>query len=294
MNKYVQILRFVLLLGQSISAFGYTDTTSISKQDSTKTIHSRSVYIATNFQQLINYRDDTNFSFDLTSRINLHRNKSALAYRSKQELNIELSFTKFIDSIVDVREDEMEIKSNWEFRIRNYLNSINFSIKTQMTNDYDYTFIKGDFLKLLSKQPFLPAIFNLGTGFNLKLKNESFVNFSPVDFKVTLISDEITPFYPDYFVLGSNLFYLAEIGTSITVSINRSGARKLFSWRNNSRIFIKGLTKDGTTIYLKNRIMYEIMKAVNISFESQVVYDPIYNYKLQIRNDIILGISFRK
>lgn len=294
MNKIARLLFLILLHLATYSAFGQGDTISISKIDSCKISKSGQFYFASNFQQLVNFHNDNNFNLDITTRASLARNKSTRSYRSKQETNIELSFTKYIDSIIDVRDDEIELKGNWEFQFINVVNSININIKTQMTNAYEYTFLKDEFIKVLSKQPLLPIIFNIGTGFNFDFRKGNLVNFSPVDLKTTFLSDKISSFYPQHKNVSSNFSYMTEIGSSITVSINKSWAKDLFNWRNSSRIFIKGLTKEDATLYTKNRIMYELFKSINISFENQMVYEPLYNYKLQVKNEIVLGVCFKK
>lgn len=294
MIKIVGILFLICLLSRTTVACHFTDTASTIKKDSTKIINTRSFYLATNFQQLINFHNTNNFNLDITSRVNLTRNKSVSNYRSKQEANIELSFTKYIDSIVEISDDVLELRSNWDFQFKDVKNAININIKSQMTNSYDYIFIQNELMTVLSKQPLFPAIFNLGTGFNFTFSEGNLVNFSPVDIKTTVLSDKISVFYPEHKKLIPGFFFITEIGSSVTVSINTTWARKLLSWRNSSRVFVKDLTKDGTTIYSKNRIMYEIYRSINISFENNLVYDPIYNYKLQMKNEIVLGISFRK
>ncbi len=294
MNSRIYTLLCIILLSYQVTAMDSIDSVFIKNPDSSKTIKSRQLYLSTNFQQIINFHNENNLNLDITARYNLSRTKTAYLYKTRQEINLELSFTKYIDSILEVRDDEIEIKSNWEFSNLKIVNAINIDVKSQLTNSYEYTFTKNEFIKVLSKQTFFPAILSIGTGFNFKFKKDNLINFSPVDIKTTILTDKLLLFYPLHNRISVNLYYQTELGTSITITIFKKWAKDLFSWRNNSRIFIKSLTKDGTTISSKNRIIYDLFKWINLSFENQLLYDPLYNYKLQLRNEMVLGVLFRK
>ena len=294
MIKCLFLVFLVSLIVHSLKAIDINDTSKVSKPDSVSIEKKGQVYLATNFQQLINFHNNTNINLDIMAKLNLVRNKRSTIYRSRQEFNAEIAFTKFVDSIIDIRDDEIEFKSNWEFRLRSFVNSININLKSQLTNSYQYTFIKNEFRNVKSKQPLLPFIVSIGTGFNFTLKKNNFINLSPVDIKTTFLSEQILYFYPGYQKINPHLFYFPELGISITTSFYKIISNGSLIWKNNSRIFLKGPTKNDATIYSKNIFLFEINKWINISFENQLIYDPIYNYKLQLRNELVLGVSFKK
>lgn len=294
MNRCVSSFLISILLPCYSFAWNTVDSTMHSKSDSEKVINSRQLYIAANFQQLINFKNNNNLNFDISTRYNQNRNKTGPLHKTRQELNVELSFTKYVDSIIEIRDDAIEMKSNWEFHSLKVVNALNLELRSQFTNSYEYTFTKNELIKALSKETLFPAVICLGTGFNFKLKKDNLINFSPVDIKTTFLTEKLILFYPAHNRLSERFFYQTEIGTSLTVTIYKIWAKDQLSWRNNSRIFIKDLTRAGATFYSKNRIMYELYKWINLSFENQLLYDPIYNYKLQLKNEMVLGVSFRK
>ncbi|MFZ7114894.1 MAG: hypothetical protein ACO1G9_05905 [Bacteroidota bacterium] len=294
MNRCVYSFLISILLPCYSFAWNTVDSTMNSKSDSEKVINSRQLYIAANFQQLINFKNNNNLNFDISTRYNQNRNKTGPLHKTRQELNFELSFTKYVDSIIEIRDDAIEMKSNWEFHSLKVVNALNLELRSQFTNSYEYTFTKNELIKALSKETLFPAVICLGTGFNFKLKKDNLINFSPVDIKTTFLTEKLILFYPAHNRLSERFFYQTEIGASLTVTIYKIWAKDQLSWRNNSRIFIKDLTRAGATFYSKNRIMYELYKWINLSFENQLLYDPIYNYKLQLKNEMVLGVSFRK
>ena len=126
------------------------------------------LYVSTSFKQLTNHHNDNGFNLNLSTKLNLSRTKTGNSSRSKQELNSELSFTKYIDSIIVVYDDEIEYTGNWEYQSLSILNTINLKIKSQFTNSYNYKYQSNGFNKVLSKKLFSPTLFSLGTGFNFK------------------------------------------------------------------------------------------------------------------------------
>lgn len=271
------------------------DTLSAFTSDSLKATKSGQLYLATNFRQLQNFHNDNNYNLNFIGKLNLNRDKISSIYKSKQEFIADIALTQYIDSVLEVEQDEIEFNTNWDFVQRSWLSTININIKSQLTNSTEYVFIKNEFIKVPAKLSFIPFIISLGTGFNYNLDNKiGIINFSPVDIKTTLLTNRIILNYPKHSRINSDLYYLSEVGSSITISILKNLSKEKLIWRNNSRIFIKDFTKEGITANLKNRFYYEIYKWINISFENQMVYDPIYNYKLQLRNEMILGVSFRE
>ncbi len=262
--------------------------------DSVKIKKNGQIYVTSKFRQISNYLDDTGQQFDLSIKLNLTRLKSNRWQRSQQELNSELSFTKYLDSITIVDEDMIDFNSNWEFKFKSLLNTINLKIKSQFTNSYEYIYRNNSFNKVLAKEFFFPITISIGTGFNFSFDKSSYINISLFDIKTTLISKAFGKSSEGSKKLTPQLYHIPQVGISITSSIHRSWSKETFFWRNNSKIFVKGLTKNDININFKNRFMYEIYKWINVSLENQIVYDPLFNYKLQLRNEVVVGVLFRK
>lgn len=263
-------------------------------QDSITTKKSGQLFITSKFKQIINYHDDTGLDFDFSIKLNLIRVRNGKFQQSKQELISELSFTKYVDSITEVNEDMIEFTSNWEFRAKSVLNTIHLKIVSQFTNSYEYIYSNNSFNKILAKEFLFPVTVSLGVGLNYTFEKVNYLNFSLVDIKTTLISQNYAGTNPEAKKLSSKIYYVPQVGISINSSIYKSWTREAFIWRNNSKIFAKGFTKNDININFKNRFMYEIYKWINISLENQIIYDPLFNYKLQLRNEVVVGVLFRK
>jgi len=270
------------------------DSCNQSSVDSIESKMSGQLYITSKFKQFINFDYNNNLEYDISAKLNMTRIRNGNLQRSKQELISELSFTRYIDSITVVDEDLIEFTSNWEFRFKSILNTLNLKIKSQFTNAYEYVYFRNTFTKVLAKELFFPVSVSIGTGFNYTFRKSNYINFSLIDIKTMLISKTISESNSDSHKLTGNLYHLPEVGLSINSSIYKSWSKETFSWRNNSKIFFKGFTKKDININLRNRFMYEIFKWINISFENQIIYDPIYTYRIQLKNEVVVGVLFKK
>ena len=289
------ILRFLIINMILFQKVKYeTDSCNQLMKDSIKSEKNGQLYITSKFKQISNYHYDTGLEYDFSIKLNLARIRYGKLQRSKQELISELSFTKYVDSITEVNEDMLEFTGNWEFKMKSVLNTLQLKISTQFTNSYEYVYFNNSFNKVLAKELLFPVTVSLGTGLNYTFEKVNYINFSLVDIKTTLLSEKYAGANPEAKKISRKVYHIPQVGISINSSIYKSWSRNAFAWRNNSKIFAKGFTKDDININFKNRFMYEIYKWINISLENQIVYDPLFNYKLQLRNEVAVGVLFRK
>ena len=269
------------------------DSITLLRKDTSYRILVHQLYITSKFNHLSNYHSSTNFNFDLSTKYNYSKKSIRNNLKAKIELSAQLDLTKYIDSVTTIGNDQLEFIGNYESKINSIINTLNVNITSQFANSYQYKFQNNAFVKFLATQPFLPIVVGIGVGFNLNCTKNNYINLSIADIKTTFISERMSHYIPGSATLTNDLNYIPELGISISSLFTGSWLKETLTWRNNSRVFAKGLTKKDFQLTMKNRLMYEIAKWVNLNYETQILYDPEYNYKFQFKNEISIGLLFK-
>lgn len=259
------------------------------KNDTSFSQKSKEIILSGNFNQMIKFKDATNSSININTKISFINTKNLANNNSKKEFTINYAFVKFIDSLWIKTIDELKINYNLAHENSNRISSLNFSLKTQMSNTYrNYRTYK----KLI-EEPGFPLKMNLGFGFNFQLNRNSIIQFSLFESQLILISSRIEVERAKFDHWKKGIEYNKQIGMALNTSIDFPISNKI-NWKNNSHFFMNGFHKNDYNFDFYNRFIYSIRKKINLSLESQMILNPVFSRTIQLRNELLIGIKFNK
>lgn len=264
------------------------DTLTINR-DSVFSQKTKEIFLSGNLNQMVKFKDATNSSLNINTKISFINILNSSSNKSKKEFTLNYAFVKFIDSLWIKTIDELKINYNLAHENPNRIRSLNFNLKTQLSNTYrNYKTYK----KLI-EEPGFPLKMNLGFGFNFQLNRNSIIQFSLFESQLILISSRIEVEREKFNRWKNGIEYNKQIGMALNTSIDFPISNKVI-WKNNSHFFMNGFHKNDYNFDFYNRFIYSIRKKINISLESQMILNPVFSPTIQFRNELLIGIKFNK
>jgi len=246
------------------------------------------------FSSFNNWGNNDVTSFSTLVSLDYRSSVDRIGSSDFRSLQFELGMIKYIDSTWSKSADMFRL--NYQYREQKSKVMVNYSImiNTQMLNSYVYEWSGSEYNKVRSGGFFLPFQIELGYGFAWRFWTYSTVSLSMATVKMSL--------YPDYGAkrlvnTGEELaktkrgVMFMEYGFSGSWYINKSINERM-EWKSNGNFFGNGLSRNKVQLGLSNQLSFTIWKYLKLILDSRVNYYPVYSFKMQLRNEILLGWFF--
>lgn len=279
-------LFLILTVNQLIASPADTLTT---KYDSIRNQKEIDVILSANISQQKNIEETTINILTLASKINYYSASIFTKYRSKKELSINYSYSHYIDSLWIKTNDQLYYSYNWSKKNKGFSRSLIFNFKTQLTNTVIRTRIE---TRLIGQFGF-PSILNLGIGINFQLKEDNYLHISLLNIQETFITSKLNLNRKEFKSLNHDFEFQQQLGVSVVSSLKFKLTKKVI-YRNNSKLFIRGLKNNDMNFDIRNQFIVDIYKKVKLCLDNRVFFNPLIQTKIQMSNEILLGIGINR
>jgi hypothetical protein len=252
------------------------------------------LFASTSALASVNWKGQKNNSINFYSSAILEYRKNTTKLYRLHQLNTEISYSKYLDSIWVKEADYFYLNNIWTFNsTASIKNSFTFNLKTQIADTWLYRTSRPS-LKKWTSGPLLPASVVAGYGLNIKWDNGSFINFSfaalklnthphfetsNTEIKNSIVTDKVI--YSSTYGLQMQIYF--------TVQIN-----KILYWEYRTLFFTSGIDKHDLNFDLQNTVSCSPVKFLKIKFDQKASYDIIASENIQLRFELLLGISMGK
>jgi len=295
MNNFYCFICAALFIFQNITAqTQLRDTITIDSIIPSK-IFLANVFIASSFINNKNWKGIDNNSLFVTSSTNLSYKKNNTNSSRINELRLELGYQNFFDSAWIKTSDNFFISSIWILNKRQGLKeSFSLSLKTQLTDTWDYTILKPDDKPTWKSGPFVPFTFITGYGMNWFFRENSYVNFSFVSIKIYSRPKAENIFLENKIIAKTDkVIFFSDYGFNLQGVLKKKLSLNS-SWENKFSFFSKGLEKKTTNFDMQNTFSFFPFHYIKIRFENKITYDFTVSNKLQFRNELLVGFGIEK
>jgi hypothetical protein len=221
------------------------------------------------------------FSFN-GNAVLIYRKSGKHWYRSHSG-HWDLGFTRFQDSLWQKHADQLRLQLLWCKDSGSGRHSITVSGRTQLLDSYQYYYdsFKDQTIRQWSGTFMNPAELEAGYGFCWRIPNTGTVNLA-----IATLRLRNEPHYQNQ----SSRAYI-DYGCSLQALFIRP-LGKYSDWYFSGRFFLNGAGRDQIVMDALNRITFKVWKFFQLRLESRVVYEPLFSYRLQYRNEILAGLFF--
>jgi hypothetical protein len=229
--------------------------------------------------------------------------RSAVYYDSasqKQELHLrfngELSYMKFQDSTWLKGNDLLDLSAEFIRKTSKRLSTaLTFNFNSQFLSDYEPYFNEwGEASERWTGGFGNPMALDLCYGSTLRFWKTCRITASYATLKTTVepLSKNPAAAGPNELVLDHAIIR-SNYGFNLQSSIRHRFAKHL-SWENHSRIFVNALSASHLDLDLRNKIIINLVKHLDIIVDTKLRYLPKPPYQLQMRNELMLSFSLEK
>ena len=252
-------------------------------------------FLSTSLISNINWRNETFESFMLGAAVNLMSIRQTNTSKNIFELRSELSYVKFMDSIIDKSEDQAYITFIHSFgKRKRFKNSVSLSLKTQFTDTWIEISGNGISDRVWRSGPLLPAILKMGYGFNYIFRNDSYINFSVLSWKLETRPNLTSSFHPsDFRQINNKILYRSSYGMGFQTTLSGS-LSKIASWEIAASFFTVAFDQKQTTFDATSMLSFKTGGSIRIRIMNRFAYDYITSEKIEMHSSFLLGYYIQK
>ncbi|MCX6292663.1 MAG: hypothetical protein NT126_13030 [Bacteroidetes bacterium] len=255
------------------------------------------VAFSTSFTENKNWQtvDYKNYSFignmDYTRKTTISKFKQLYQFRG------ELGFLKFVDSTWYKNSDNLNVYVQWtDYSSKKFTHSYSIILKSQFADTWRYKTNRDGKATREWRGGFLnPATLMLAYGLNYDFWQRCFVSFAFATVKVNSrprYDDALLPTEKEL-ARTEKYFIISEYGMSVQGGITKNIYDNVF-WTNKTQFFSNGINKNQVTVDFQNRFTFVFLKYLQFRADTHIVYDPLYSYSLQYRQEFLVGVFFEK
>lgn len=247
-------------------------------------------------QKNVNHKDFSNYLF--LSNADYFFKKSGHKFSFSFHFKSELGYLKFIDSLW------LKYSDNWKMNI--LLNEISsntithtysLNINSQFLNSYKLVSIPNEEYINEWRGGFInPATFSFSYNIAITLWE-----YSTVLLGLTSVRVMTKPRYNGSkepketpLVITRHAYILAHFGMSGEVNIYSKKIAENITFDNTSSFFLNGFSKDQQNFDFQNRITFKLLKYLQLSLDTHIIYDPFASYNLQYTHQFLIGVFYDK
>jgi hypothetical protein len=276
------------------------DTThQASSSDSLKSLNYSTflVAFATSISENKNWQSTEYKSYSFLGNVDYSYKTAAPAFKKLFQFRGELGFLKFVDSIWYKNSDNINIAAQWTNNsAKSITHSYSIILKSQFTDTWKYsTGMNGEISREWLGGILNPATLTIAYGLNYDFWKYCFFNLAPVAVKINTRPLGDDPLLPGEKELSrtKKSIIVREYGLTAQSSISKKIYENI-SWDSKTHIFSNGISKNRVTLDFQNRITFSFPKYIQFRADSHIVYDPVYSYRLQYKQEILFGVSIEK
>jgi hypothetical protein len=228
-----------------------------------------------------NWRGSGYESFSFNGNADLLYRKSGKYWFRSHSGHWDLGFTRFQDSLWQKHADQLRFQLLWFKESGSGRHSITVTGRTQLLDSYQYYYdgFSDQTIRQWSGTLLNPAELETGYGFCWRIPETGTVNLAIATLR---LRNE-----PQYSSRSSVV--TVDYGCSLQALFIRP-LGKYTDWYFSGRFFMNGAGKDQAMLDLLNRITFKVWKFFQLRLESRVMYEPVFSYHLQYRNEILAGL----
>ena len=209
----------------------------------------------------------------------------------------DLGWLKFVDSTWEKSLDQLYVNLLWNNTGRKLNTSYSISLGTQFLPttypEYDW---ETDAWTNKQVGGFLnPFDLQMGYGGTLRFWGRSSVTFAFATLELSSSPKEFTTVSASEanVIEGANAYYFMNYGFSFSTAIKKKFGDHL-EWVNSSRLFANGLDRDHVNFLFNNMVIVKLWKYLQLRFDTRLAYNPLLNYKIQFRQEALIGFFYER
>ena len=90
----------------------------------------------------------------------------------------------------------------------------------------------------------------------------------------------------------NNSYIRSRYGCSLQLILDESFRNKTILLDHQSNIVANSLSAEGIRMDIQNRISFKLFRYLQLRFDTRLLYDPSFSYKMQYRQEVLLGIFY--
>lgn len=217
-------------------------------------------------------------------------------YSSHQAM-ADLGYLKFVDSTWVKSLDRLQINLLWSTSRARWSRSYLVTFGTQ--------FLPGSYTAFDEAlgRPTARSVGGFLVPFDLGISHGTVFTFwgaSTVDIAWATVRFNSMPkeFTPAAFVdantlQGTRVYYFLSYGFGLASAINKRIGDRV-QWINNSHFFGNGIDRDHVNMDLTNLVIVKLWKYVQLRLDTRLLYNPLFSYDLQFRQEVLLGFFYER
>jgi hypothetical protein len=281
-TKRSRIILLLLLFSFHSKAQTGTQTDSIDAKAAV------SGFLATSFMLNKNWNEISNSSILLSANFK-YKNRSSETVKTITEVNAELSYIRFIDSIWVKNSDRFYFSNIWQLDHGSIRQTVSLNITTQMTD----TWLETEEPRLWKSGPLVPAMIIAGYGFIYKFSSVNYINLLFPAYKIGTIP--VDGYFPDdmNFIRRTRDYLLYhQYGMQIQMSIYQRFAHK-FIFENSSNYYITRTLLKNFTVDIRNTLSFFPVKNFKLRIENKILFDKTISDSFQFKYEFLLGLNIK-
>ncbi len=279
------LLIFLPLLGFTYSAFSETGDERYDRLF---------LGASASFTSLNNWGNNDITTFSTLASLDYRSSVDYVGSSVFKSLQFELGMIKYADSTWTKSSDLIRLNCQYRQQKRSVMVNYSIMLQTQLLNSYSYEFSESEFKKVQTGGLFLPFQLEIGYGLAWRFWTYSTVSISMATVKLSLYPEidarRIIAIGDEVAKTRRGVLFM-EYGFSGSWYINKSLNERL-EWKSNGNFFGNGLSRSKFQLSVSNQLSFTIWKYLKLILDSRLNYYPAYSYKMQFRNEILLGWYF--
>jgi hypothetical protein len=251
-------------------------------------------FAATTFFINDNWKGKTNSNLLIAAFVDITRKTNSGIFGRIIELRSDISYQKFIDSVWIKNNDSFFLSSIWTKNFsKDFLESFLLNFKSQFTNTWEYPEFTSDKPKWKSG-PMLPFTFISGFGFNGRINQNSYINFSLISLKMVSIPKTETTI-----INSKTLYETGKVIINYEQGINLQSNYSANIFKNitvetKSSCFLNGTQPKDIKFDMQNLISLKLYSFLKIRFANYLSFDTNITSKIQTKYELLFGCYFDK
>jgi hypothetical protein len=90
----------------------------------------------------------------------------------------------------------------------------------------------------------------------------------------------------------TNSYIRSRYGCSLQLILDESFRNKTILLDHQSNLVANSLSAEGIRLDIQNRISFKLFRYLQLRFDTRLLYDPSFSYKMQYRQEVLLGIFY--
>lgn len=209
----------------------------------------------------------------------------------------DLGYLKFVDSTWAKNLDRLQTNFLWNSTGKRFNQSWSVAFGTQFLPNTVavYDSIQDRVVQRSAGGIMNPFSLQLGYGAVFSFWGGSNINFAFATLQLSNAPKLGTPpvFLEATFAESRRSYYFMSYGFSIAAAINRSFGERV-QWINNTRVFGNGVDRNHVNLDFANMVVVKLWKYVQLRFDTRLAYNPLLNYKMQFRQEALVGFFYER